>query len=63
MLCDFRQWHLFTIKQEKRNIHLYEKFGYTATDYERKINKRMTIVEYEKEICKNEHEKNYVSRL
>lgn len=49
MLCDFRRWHLFTIKQEKRNIHLYEKFGYNATNYEKKINKRMTIVEYEKE--------------
>lgn len=56
VFCDFRRWHLFTIKQEKRNIHLYEKFGYNATGYERKMNKRITIVEYEKEIDKSEHE-------
>lgn len=49
MFCDYKRWHLFTIKQEKRNIHLYEKSGYKFTGEERKINSRMTLVEYEKE--------------
>lgn len=41
-------WHLFTIKEEKRNVHLYERFGYIPTGVQRRINKRMTLVEYEK---------------
>ena len=41
-------WHLFTIKEERRNIHLYEKFGFIPSGVEHKINKRMTLVEYEK---------------
>lgn len=45
---DYKYWHLFTIKQEKANCHLYEKLGYTQTGFERKINKRMTLVEYER---------------
>lgn len=43
-----KPWHLFTIKQEQRNIHLYEKFGYRATGMEKRIIKRMTLKEYEK---------------
>lgn len=42
-------WHLFTIKEEKRNIHLYEKFGCTPTGVSYRINKRMTLLEYKKE--------------
>lgn len=46
----YRQWHLFTIKQEKRNIHLYKKCGYSPTGAERRINKRMSLVEYERRL-------------
>lgn len=45
---DCRQWRLDTIKQEKRNCHLYEKLGYIPSGVEKKINKRMTIIDYEK---------------
>ena len=45
---DYKYWHLFTIKQEKGNCHLYEKLGYIQTGAVRKINKRMTLVEYER---------------
>lgn len=45
-----RQWHLFTIKQEERNLHLYEKLGYVPTGAEKKINKRMIIIDYEKRL-------------
>lgn len=44
----YSHWHLDTIKQEKRNCHLYEKSGYIPTGAEYRINKRMTIVEYER---------------
>lgn len=50
MYSDYKCWHLFTIKQEKGNCHLYEKLGYTQTGVERKINKRMTLIEYERRI-------------
>lgn len=43
-----RHWRLDTIKQEKRNCHLYEKLGYIPSGVEKKINKRMTIIDYEK---------------
>lgn len=41
-------WRLDTIKQEKNNCHLYEKMGYTPCGVERRINRRMTIMNYEK---------------
>lgn len=44
-----QRWSLDTIKEEKNNCHLYEKSGYKQTGTEKKINKRMTIIEYEKE--------------
>lgn len=47
---DRQQWCLDTIKQEKNNCHLYEKLGYKATGEEHIVNKRMTIINYEKEI-------------
>lgn len=43
-----KRWCLDTIKEEKNNCHLYEKFGYKPTVKEKKINKRMTIIDYEK---------------
>ena len=48
-----QRWRLDTIKEEKNNCRLYEKSGYKQTGAEKKINKRMTIIEYEKEY-KNE---------
>lgn len=45
---DYSIWRLDTIKQEKRNCHLYEKLGYVPTGTERKINNKMTIINYEK---------------
>lgn len=45
-----KHWLLDTIKQERNNCHLYEKLGYTQTSNEKVINKRMTIIEYEKEL-------------
>lgn len=45
---DCKRWRLDTIKEEKRNCHLYEKLGYTPSGAEHKINKRMTIMDYGK---------------
>lgn len=42
-------WWLDTIKEEHNNCHLYEKLGYKLNGTDKKINKRMTIIEYEKE--------------
>lgn len=44
-----QRWSLDTIKEEKNNCHLYEKFGYRQIGIEKIINRRMTIIEYEKE--------------
>jgi predicted GNAT family acetyltransferase len=41
-------WCLDTILQEKGNLHLYEKMGYTQTGKIEHINDRMDIVFYEK---------------
>ena len=43
-------WRLDTIKQESRNCHVYEKLGYVPTGAEKKINKRMIIIDYEKRL-------------
>lgn len=45
---DCKRWHLFTIKQDKRNCYLYEKLGYISSGVEHRINKRMMLIEYEK---------------
>lgn len=47
---NYNIWRLDTIKQEKGNCHLYEKLGYTPTGMEKRINKRMTIIDYEKRL-------------
>lgn len=41
-------WELDTILQEKGNCHLYEKMGYRVTGKQEQINKKMTLVFYEK---------------
>ncbi|MFF2479582.1 GNAT family N-acetyltransferase [Paenibacillus sp. NPDC058071] len=43
-------WELSTIKEEKRNCHLYEKMGFQCTGMQRQMNKRATLVAYEKKI-------------
>lgn len=48
MYPNCKRWCLDTIKQEKANCHLYEKLGYKPSGTEHKINKRMTIIDYEK---------------
>lgn len=50
LFVEKHKWYLDTIKEEKNNCHLYEKLGYKKIGIENKINKRMTIIEYEKEI-------------
>ena len=46
-------WELATIKEEKRNCHLYEKFGYVQTDKPRKINENTTLIFYKKALNKD----------
>lgn len=41
-------WELDTILQEPKNCHLYEKMGYRRTGKTKVINKRLTLVFYEK---------------
>lgn len=50
IFSDRQRWWLNTIKQEKNNCHLYEKQGYRQIGSEKIINKRMTIIEYEKDL-------------
>ena len=44
-----QNWKLDTILQEKGNCYLYEKLGYHKTGKTEQINKKMTIVYYEKD--------------
>lgn len=48
MYNSYSLWKLDTIMQEKKNCHLYEKLGYEKTGQHQKINKRMTLIYYEK---------------
>ncbi|CAI6087325.1 GNAT family N-acetyltransferase [Cohnella sp. JJ-181] len=45
---DASAWELDTILQERGNCYLYEKLGYQRTGEEKRINDRMTIVNYKK---------------
>ncbi|MBO4485462.1 MAG: GNAT family N-acetyltransferase [Lachnospiraceae bacterium] len=45
---EVKTWKLDTIKQEKRNCHLYEKCGFVRTGEEEVVNDRMTLVMYER---------------
>ena len=44
----YNLWKLETIMQEKKNCYLYEKMGYEQTGQQKKVNKRMTLIYYEK---------------
>ncbi len=46
----YNHWQLDTIKEEKKNVHLYQKLGYKPNGKEKIINDKMTISEFEKEI-------------
>lgn len=46
---DSAEWRLDTILEEKNNVHLYEKLGYTEYGERKIINERMTIISYKKE--------------
>lgn len=41
-------WRLSTIKQEKRNCHLYEKCGFVKIGEEHRVNDNMSFIDYEK---------------
>lgn len=41
-------WKLSTILQEKGNCHLYEKMGYRQSGKMRQVNRKMTLIYYEK---------------
>ena len=43
-----KTWKLDTILEEKGNCHLYEKCGFVRVGEARKINEKMTIVDYER---------------
>jgi len=44
------KWKLDTILQEQGNCYLYEKLGYKKTGKEDKVNEKMTIIYYEKDM-------------
>ena len=41
-------WLLYTIEQEPKNCHLYEKLGYRRNGERMIVNERMTLIGYEK---------------
>jgi ribosomal protein S18 acetylase RimI-like enzyme len=44
------EWSLVTIKEEKRDCHLYEKLGYEQMGILQKVNEWMTFVLYKKSV-------------
>ncbi len=50
LYSQYYHWQLDTIKEEKRNVHLYQKLGYKPCGKEKIVNDKMTIIEFEKEI-------------
>lgn len=50
LYSQYYHWQLDTIKEEKKNVHLYQKLGYKPNGKEKVINDKMTIIEFEKEI-------------
>ncbi len=47
---DCKYWILDTLLQEKGNCHLYEKLGYVRIGEPKKVNDRLTLVDYKKEV-------------
>ncbi|HWK23014.1 MAG TPA: GNAT family N-acetyltransferase [Ureibacillus sp.] len=52
---DLQTWELQTILEEKGNCYLYEKIGYKRTDFEQKVNDKMTLIGYKKCISTGEN--------
>ena len=50
LYSQYYHWRLDTIKEEKKNVHLYQKLGYKPNGKEKIINDKMKITEFEKEI-------------
>lgn len=48
MFSDVHVWKLDTILEEERNCHFYEKCGFKRIGGEKKINDRLTLVDYER---------------
>lgn len=48
--ADCKCWLLDTLLQEKGNCHLYEKLGYVQIGEAKKINDKLTLVSYKKEV-------------
>ena len=46
----YNTWELQTILEEKGICYLYEKMGYIRTDFENKVNDKMTLIGYKKTI-------------
>ncbi len=44
------EWVLETPHDLKRNHHVYEKYGYKRTGVEEKINDKLTLIHYKKEV-------------
>lgn len=43
-----RLWTLFCVREEERNVYFYEKLGFRKTGYERKLDKNITLIGYER---------------
>jgi ribosomal protein S18 acetylase RimI-like enzyme len=45
---DARLFTLFCVREEERNVYFYEKLGFRKTGYERKLDKNITLIGYER---------------
>lgn len=50
MYAGVRLWKLETLKQETKDRHIYEKFGFTKTGREQRINSRLSTIRYKKAV-------------
>lgn len=50
MYPNTKTWALDTIKQDARNCHFYERCGFMRVGEEKRVNERMSLVDYEKEL-------------
>ena len=45
-----RRWTLFCVREEEKNIHFYEKLGFSKTGAERKLAENITLIGYERKV-------------
>ncbi len=43
-----RRWTLFCVREEAKNVYFYEKLGFRKTGVERKLDKNITLIEFER---------------